>query len=77
MYFAKGVKDLLLETRVDLEFFDELDEFTIAYITSFFQQTIDENMGLLTEVQFHNYETFIDFLDLAGFPIPEDFSQAS
>jgi len=71
MYYAKGIKDLLSEVEITLEFFQLLDDFTLAYVDSFFKQCIEENMGLLTEVQYFNYECYLDYLNLNGLDLPE------
>lgn len=58
MYYAKGLKDILAEHRLTIEFFDELDDFQHNFIDVCFQKMIDQNMGMLTEVEYYNYELF-------------------
>lgn len=61
MYYARGIKDLLLTTQLNLEFFDHLTEFQLHYIEMCFKQSIDEKMGLMTDVEQYNYHLFEEF----------------
>lgn len=61
MYFATGMRDLLQTTQLNLEFFLELDDFQINFIEMCFKQSIDEKMGLMTEVENYNYHLFEEF----------------
>jgi len=61
MYYARGIRDLLLTTQLNLEFFDHLTEFQLHYIEMCFKQSIDEKMGLMTDIEQYNYHLFEEF----------------
>ena len=61
MYFATGMRDLLQTTQLSLEFFFELDNFQINFIEMCFKQSLDEKIGMLTEVERYNYHLFEEF----------------
>jgi hypothetical protein len=61
MYFATGMRDLLQTTQLSLEFFFELDNFQINFIEMCFKQSLDEKMGMLTEVERYNYHLFEEY----------------
>ena len=61
MYFATGIRDLLQTTQLNLEFFYELDDFQINFIEMCFKQSLDNKMGMLTEVEKYNYHLFEEF----------------
>lgn len=61
MYFATGMRDLLQTTQLSLEFFFELDNFQINFIEMCFKQSLDDKMGMLTEVERYNYHLFEEF----------------
>lgn len=61
MYFATGMRDLLQTTQLNLEFFKELDDFQINFIEMCFKQSLDEKMGLMTEVEKYNYHLFEEY----------------
>lgn len=61
MYYAKGMRDLLQTTELSLDFFDELDNFQINFIEMCFKQSIDEKMGLMTEIEKYNYHLFEEY----------------
>lgn len=60
-YYARGMRDLLQKHQVSVEFYDELDAFQIQFIEMCFRQSLDEKMGLMTEVEAYNLEVFNDF----------------
>lgn len=60
-YYARGIRDLLKTHQLSVEFYDELDEFQIQFIEMCFKQSLDEMMGLMTEVEAYNLELFEDF----------------
>jgi hypothetical protein len=62
MYYGKGLKDLISKTPLTIEFFQELDEFTIHYIDMQFKKLLDDQMGLMGEIENQNYHIFQDFL---------------
>jgi hypothetical protein len=61
MYYARGIRDLLLTTQLNLEFFDHLTEFQLHYIEMCFKQSIDEKMGLMTDIEQYNYHLFEEY----------------
>ncbi len=58
MYVAKSMRDLLKQTQLSMEFFEGLDEFQIHFIEMCFQQAIDDQMGMMGEVENYNYNLF-------------------
>lgn len=63
MYYAMSLRDILRTTRLSYEFFDSLDEFNILYIRKWFEQTLENQMGMLTEIEQYNYFLFQDYLE--------------
>lgn len=61
MYFAKGIRDLLQTTQLNLEFFDALDDFQIQFIEMCFRQSIDDKMGMMSPLEKYNYDLFEEF----------------
>ncbi|MCO4755676.1 MAG: hypothetical protein KC478_14435 [Bacteriovoracaceae bacterium] len=61
MYYARGIRDLLRTHQLSVEFYDELDPFQIQFIEMCFKQSIDERMGLMSEVEHYNFELFEEF----------------
>ena len=61
MYFARGMRDLLQTTQLTMDFFEELDEFQINFIEMCFKQSLDEKMGLLTDIERYNYHLFEEY----------------
>ena len=61
MYYARGMRDLLQTTQLNLDFFDELDSFQINFIEMCFKQSLDEKMGLMSDVEKYNYHLFEEF----------------
>jgi len=61
MYYAKGMRDFLQSTQLNMEFFNELDAFQLHFIEMCFKQSIDGKMGLMNEVERYNYHLFEEF----------------
>lgn len=61
MYFATGMRDLLQTTQLNIEFFNELDNFQINFIEMCFRQSLDMKMGLMTDVEKYNYHLFEEY----------------
>ena len=61
MYFARGLRDLLQTTELTIDFFEELDEFQINFIEMCFSQSLDEKMGLITDIEKYNLHLFEEF----------------
>lgn len=61
MYYAKGMRDLLRSTQLTIEFFDDLDDFQLHFVEMCFKQSMDDKMGMMTEVEHYNYQLFEEF----------------
>ena len=61
MYFARGMRELLVLSKLNLEFFEELDDFQIHFIDMCFKQSLDDKMGMFTEIEYHNYCVFEEY----------------
>tara|TARA_B100001971_G_C18234924_1_gene566498 strand:+ start:117 stop:341 length:225 start_codon:yes stop_codon:yes gene_type:complete len=55
------MRDLLRTHQLSVEFYDEMDTFQIQFIEMCFKQSIDEKMGLMSEVEHYNYQLFEEF----------------
>lgn len=61
MYYAIGLRDMLKSTQLSVEFFESLDNFQIHFIEMCFRQSIEIQMGMMTEIEMYNYNLFMDF----------------
>ncbi len=61
MYYAKGMRDLLRTTQLSFEFFKELDEFQLNFIEMCFRQSMDERMGMLSDIEKYNLHLYEEF----------------
>lgn len=61
MYYARGLRDLLQTTQLNLEFFENLDDFQINFIEMCFKQSLDDKMGIMTDVEEYNLHLFEEF----------------
>lgn len=61
MYYAKGMRDLLQTTQLSMDFFEDLDDFQINFIEMCFKQSLDEKMGLVSEIEKYNLHLFEEF----------------
>lgn len=61
MYFAKSLKDLLKTTPLNEDFYGHLDAFHLNFIEMCFKKSLDEQMGMMTEVEFGNYQLFLKY----------------
>ena len=61
MYHAKGLKDLLKSVPLNEDFFGDLDPFQLNFIEMCFKRSLDEQIGMMTEVEFGNYQLFLKF----------------
>lgn len=61
MYHAKSIKDMLKSAALNEDFFMHLDSFHLNYVDMLFRKMLDEQMGLMTEVEYGNYQTFLKF----------------
>lgn len=61
MYHAKGIKDLLKTIPLTEDFFMGLDPFQLNFIDMCFKRSIDEQIGMMTEVEYANYQVFMKY----------------
>ncbi len=61
MYHAKSLRDLLKTVPVNEDFFSGLDPFHLNYIEMCFKRSIDEQIGMMTEVEYANYQIFMKY----------------
>ncbi|MFT6630390.1 MAG: hypothetical protein ACJAS4_000326 [Bacteriovoracaceae bacterium] len=61
MYVAKGMRDLLQSTQLNMEFFESLDNFQIHFIEMCFKQSMDDKMGMMADVERYNLHLFEEF----------------
>ena len=61
MYYAKSLRDIIKSTPLNYEFFEGLDEFHMNFLEMCFKQILEEQMGLMTEVEKFNLDAFHDF----------------
>lgn len=61
MYYAKSLRDIIRSNYLNIDFFEDLDEFNLHFIDMCFKQILEDQMGMLTEVELHNYTIFEDF----------------
>jgi hypothetical protein len=66
---AKTIRDLLKSTAVTEDFFSGLDAFNLNYIDMCFKKALDEQIGMMGEIEFHNYQVFMRYKNEYG----EDF----
>ena len=59
MIFATSLKDLLKKVPVTEDFFIDLDPFQLNYIDMCFKKSLDDQIGLMSEVEFRNYQLFM------------------
>lgn len=60
-YYARGIRDLLKTTQLNIEFFDTLTEFQLNFVEMCFRQSYDEKMGLMGEIESYNYHVYQEF----------------
>lgn len=61
MYHAKSMKDLLKTTPLNEGFFSDLGSFQLNFIDMCFKKSLDEQMGMMSEVEFTNYQLFLKY----------------
>jgi hypothetical protein len=57
MYHAKSLKDLLKTIPLNEDFFVDLDPFHLNFIDMCFKKSLDEQIGMMSEVEFSNYKS--------------------
>lgn len=61
MYHAKSLKDFIKTVPVNEDFYGTLDPFHLNFIEMCFKKSLDEQMGMMTEVEFGNYQIFLKY----------------
>jgi hypothetical protein len=61
MYHAKGLKDHLKTTPLTEDFFSVLGPFQLNFIDMCFKRSLDEQIGMMSEIEFANYQIFLKF----------------
>lgn len=61
MYHAQSLKDLLKTVPLTEDFFQNLDAFHLNYIDMCFKKSLDEQMGMMTHIEFGNYQLFVQY----------------
>ncbi len=61
MSHAHTIRDLLKATPLTEDFFSGLDAFQLNYIEMCFKKSLDEQIGMMGEVEFHNYQLFLRY----------------
>lgn len=61
MSHAHTIRDLLKATPLTEDFFNGLDAFQLNYIEMCFKKSLDEQIGMMGEVEFHNYQLFMRY----------------
>jgi len=61
MFHAKSLRDLLKTVPVTEDFFTGLDPFQLNYIEMCFKKSLDEQIGMMNEVEFKNYQVFLKY----------------
>jgi len=61
MYHAKGFKDHLKSTPLTEDFFSNLGPFQLNFIEMCFKRSLDEQIGMMSEIEFNNYQIFLKY----------------
>ncbi len=61
MHPAKSLKDLLKTVPLNEAFFVNLDPFHLNFIDMCFRKSLDEQIGMMSEVEFGNYQVFLKY----------------
>jgi hypothetical protein len=61
MFHAKCLKDLLKIVPLTEDFYANLDAFHLNYIDMCFRKSLDEQMGMMSEIEFSNYQIFVKY----------------
>ncbi len=59
MFHAKSLKDLLKTVPLNEAFFHGLDPFHLNFIDMCFRKSLDEQIGMMSEIEFSNYQLFL------------------
>ncbi len=55
------IRDLLKTTPLTEDFFIDLDAFQLNYIEMCFKKSLDDQIGMMGEVEYHNYQLFLKY----------------
>ena len=61
MYVAKGLKDLLKSVPLTEDFFRDLGPFQLNFTEMCFKRSLDEQIGMMSEIEFGNYQLFLKY----------------
>jgi hypothetical protein len=61
MIHARSIKDMLKRVPLNEDFYLNLDTFHLNYVDMCFKRMLDEQMGMMTELEFRNYQNFMKF----------------
>jgi hypothetical protein len=61
MYHAKSLKDLLKTVPLNEDFFSGLDPFQLNFIEMCFKKSLDEQIGMMSDIEFSNYKIFLKY----------------
>lgn len=61
MSYANTIRDVLKSTQLNEEFFNGLDAFQLNYIDMCFKKSLDEQIGMMGEIEYHNYQIFLRY----------------
>jgi hypothetical protein len=61
MYHAKSLRDLLKTVPLNEDFYSHLGPFQLNYIDMCFKKSLDEQIGLMSEIEFCNYKLFLKY----------------
>jgi hypothetical protein len=61
MYHAKSMKDLLKTIPLNEDFFRDLGPFQLNFIEMCFKRSLDEQIGMMSEIEFGNYQIFLKY----------------
>lgn len=61
MYHAKSLRDLLKTVPLNEDFFSVLDPFHLNFIDMCFKKSLDEQIGMMSEVEYANYQLFMKY----------------
>lgn len=80
MFHAKSMKDLLKTVPLTEGFYGDLDSFQLNYIEMCFKRSLDEQIGMMSEVEYRNYELFLKYKSEFGedfYPEIKNYKKAS
>ncbi len=61
MVHAKTMKDMLRSVPLTEDFYMNLDPFHLNYIEMCFKKSLDEQIGMMSELEFNNYQLFLKY----------------